>query len=54
MAIQIASETNLANAQRIVIAECRYTAEHSAPCPNLVEKFTLSPGEKQITVPWLL
>ena len=51
MPIQIASETNLANAQRIVIAECRYTAEHSAPCPNLVEKFTLGQGEKQITVP---
>lgn len=51
MPIQIASETNLAEAQRIVIAECRYTSEHSAPCQNLVEKFTLSPGEKQITVP---
>ena len=51
MPIQIASETNLAKAQRIAIAECRYTAEHSAPCPNLVEKFTLAPGEKQITVP---
>lgn len=51
MPIQIASETNLANAQRIVIAECRFTGEHSAPCPNLVEKFTLGQGEKQITVP---
>jgi hypothetical protein len=51
MPIQIASETNLANAQRIVIAEVRYTAEHSAPCANLVEKFTLGQGEKQITVP---
>ena len=51
MPIQIASETNLANAQRIVIAECRFTGEHSAPCPNLVEKFHLGQGEKQITVP---
>ena len=51
MPIQIASETNLAKAQRIVIAEVRYTAEHSAPCVNLVEKFTLGQGEKQITVP---
>lgn len=51
MPIQIASETELAKAQRIVIAEVRYTAEHSAPCPNLVEKFILAQGEKQITVP---
>jgi hypothetical protein len=51
MPIQVASETNLSNAQRIAIAEVRYTMEHSAPCVNLVEKFTLAPGEKQITVP---
>jgi hypothetical protein len=51
MPIQIASETNLSNAQRIAIAEVRYTMEHNAPCVNLVEKFRLREGEKQITVP---
>jgi hypothetical protein len=51
MPIQIASEVELAKAQRIVIAEVRYTLEHNAPCANLVEKFTLGQGEKQITVP---
>jgi hypothetical protein len=51
MPIQIATTAQLDNAQRIVIAEVRFTAEHSAPCPNLVEKFTLGEGEKQITVP---
>ena len=51
MPIQIATTSALDEAQRIVIAEVRYTAEHSAPCPNLVEKFILNEGEKQITVP---
>lgn len=51
MAIQIASEAELAKAQQVVIAEVRFTAEHNAPCVNLVEKFTLGQGEKQITVP---
>jgi len=51
MGIQIVSETELAKAQQVVIAEVRYTAEYNAPCPNLVEKFTLRQGEKQITVP---
>jgi len=51
MPIQIASEAGLAEAQRIVIAEVMYTAEHSAPCINLVRKFRLNQDEKQITVP---
>jgi len=51
MAIQIATTDELDEAQRIVIAEVRYTAEHSAPCANLVEHFKLAQGEKQITVP---
>jgi len=51
MAIQTATTGNLDNAQRIAIAQCRYTAEHNAPCWNLIESFTLRQGEKQITVP---
>jgi len=51
MATQTATTGNLANAQRIAIAQCRYTLEHNAPCVNLVEQFDLAQGEKQITVP---
>lgn len=51
MAIQIATTGSLEDAQRIIVAEVRYTAEHNAPCKNLVEHFTLGKGEKSITVP---
>lgn len=51
MAIQTATTGNLEDAQNIAIAQCRYTAEHSAPCRNLIEHFTLSQGQKQLTVP---
>ena len=51
MPIQTATTGNLADAQRIVIEQIRYTAEHSAPVINLVEKLRLGDGEKSITVP---
>ena len=51
MPIQTATTGQLADAQRISIAAIRYTTEHSTPAINLVEKFTLKQGEKQITVP---
>lgn len=51
MALQTSTTPQLDEAQRIIIAECRYTEEYDAVMPNLVEKFTLGQGEKQITVP---
>uniref|UniRef100_A0A6M3LFJ3 Putative capsid protein n=1 Tax=viral metagenome TaxID=1070528 RepID=A0A6M3LFJ3_9ZZZZ len=51
MPIQTATTGNLENAQRVAIAESLYTAEHSAPCSNLIRKFKLGKGEKQLTVP---
>ncbi len=49
--VQTATTGNLASAQRIVIEQARYTAEHNAPMLQLVEKFRLGKGEKQIDVP---
>jgi hypothetical protein len=51
MATQTATTGNLDDAQGIMIATCRYTAEHSAPCANLIEHMNLPKGDKQITVP---
>lgn len=51
MATQTATTGNLENAQNIMIAQSRFTAEHNMPTANLVEKFTLPKGNKQITVP---
>ena len=51
MAIQTATTSNLENIQNTILAAMRYTAESAAPCKNLVEKFSLGQGEKQITVP---
>lgn len=51
MPTQTATTGQLANAQRIAIEQARYTAEHSAPCINLVEHMRLAPGEKSIVVP---
>ncbi|KKL95532.1 hypothetical protein LCGC14_1853660 [marine sediment metagenome] len=48
---QTAQTGNLASAQRIVIEQARYTAEHNAPMLQLVEQFKLKKGEKQIDVP---
>ncbi|MBW7998515.1 MAG: hypothetical protein FVQ81_18465, partial [Candidatus Glassbacteria bacterium] len=49
--VQTATTGNLASAQRIVIEQARYTAEHNAPMLKLVEKFKLNKGEKQVDVP---
>jgi len=51
MAVQTATTGDLDNAQNIAIAKARYTAEHNAPCANLIEQMTLAQGQKQITVP---
>lgn len=51
MAIQTATTGQLANAQRIAVEQARYTAEHSAPCVNLIEHMRLAPGEKSVVVP---
>jgi hypothetical protein len=49
--IQTATTAQLDNAQRVAITMARYTADHNAPCINLIEHMTLSKGEKSITVP---
>jgi len=49
--ITTSTTSDLEEMQRIVIAEARYTLEHAPLMPQLVEKFTLKQGEKQITVP---
>jgi len=51
MGIQTATTGNLATAQNIILAVSRYTAEHNAPCANLIEHFTLGKGEKSMIVP---
>lgn len=48
---QTATTGNLANAQRIVIAQARYTMEHNAPNVELIEQMVLEQGAKQVTVP---
>lgn len=48
---QTATTGQLANAQRIVIAQARYTMEHNAPNVELVEQMVLEQGAKQVTVP---
>lgn len=51
MGIQTATTGSLEDAQNIVIAQCRFTAESQAPCAQLITKFTLGKGEQQMTVP---
>jgi len=48
---QTNSTGNLDNAQNIILAAARYTEEHNSPAVALVEKFSLSKGAKQVTVP---
>ena len=48
---QVNDTGNLENAQNIILAAARFTEEHNAPAVQLVEKFTLSQGAKQVTVP---
>ena len=49
--IQTATTGNLGSIQRTVISQMRYTEEHNMPVVNLIEKFTLRKGEKQIDIP---
>ncbi len=49
--IQTSSSGNLGSIQRTVISQMRYTEEHNMPVVNLIEKFTLRKGEKQIDIP---
>tara|TARA_Y100000310_G_scaffold144390_1_gene143636 strand:+ start:12186 stop:13061 length:876 start_codon:yes stop_codon:yes gene_type:complete len=51
MATQTATTGSLENAQNIIIAQAKYTAEHNMPTANLVEHFTLGKGNKQLTIP---
>lgn len=51
MAEQIPTTGQLENAQRIVLTEAQYTAEHAAPMVNLVQHYRLGQGEKSLIVP---
>ena len=51
MAIQTATLGDLEHAQNIIVAQCRYTAEHNAVAANLIERFTLGKGQKSMTIP---
>ena len=51
MGIQTATTGQLEDAQRIAIAQARFTAEHNAVMLQLIEKFKLGQGEKSVTVP---
>lgn len=46
-----ATSGQLANAQRTVIAQARYTMEHNAPNVELIEQMVLEQGAKTVTVP---
>lgn len=49
--VETATTPQLAEAQRIIIAAVRYTAEHNAPAMALTQQFKLRQGEKQVTSP---
>lgn len=51
MPTQIATTGDLENAQRIILAEARYSEEHSHPCMNLFDHYRLAQGEKTMTIP---
>lgn len=46
-----ATSGNLEAAQRTIIAESKIHQEHQTPCSNLIEKYTLPKGAKQMDVP---
>lgn len=48
---QTATSGQLANAQRTVVAQARYTMEHNAPNVELIEQMVLEQGAKTVTVP---
>lgn len=49
--IQTATTGNLATAQNIALAKCRFVEEHNAPTVNLVTHLKLKKGDKQMTIP---
>jgi hypothetical protein len=49
--VETATTTGLVNAQRIIIAAVRYTADHNAPAMALTQQFKLERGAKQVTSP---
>jgi hypothetical protein len=51
MGTQTATTGNLDDAQNVMLAQCRFTAEHNAPCAELIEHFKLGNGNKQLTIP---
>lgn len=51
MPIQTATTDQLENAQNVVIAAWRYTAEHNHPCRQLIDHFTLGKGDKTYRFP---
>lgn len=51
MPIQTATTDQLENAQNVVIATWRFTAEHAFPCINLIDRFTLGKGDKTYRFP---
>jgi hypothetical protein len=48
---QTATTGQLANAQRVVVAQARYTMEFNAPNVELIEQMILEQGAKTVTVP---
>jgi len=51
LAIQTATTGSLENAQNILLAKTRFTAENNTPTVRLFEQFTLPMGAKTVTVP---
>lgn len=49
--IQSATTGNLENVQAIILAQCKYTSEHSDPCYQLITHYTLPKGAKRMDVP---
>ena len=51
MGIQAATTGQLEYAQNLIIAQWKFTAEHNAPCLNLIDRFTLPKGNKTYRFP---
>ena len=51
MAVQTATTGDLEYASNVLIGEWRFTAEHSAPCIHLIDRFTIGKGEKTYRFP---
>lgn len=51
MPIQTATIDQIENAQNVVIGAWKFTAEHNAPCINLIDRFILGQGDKTYRFP---